>query len=581
MNLTCQYPKKQPSFLTPDDYCWTEPIDPLLLQYQVFPRATTSSRASSTTAPIPKRTADAGAGASAASPEGSSHSSTVPLSPSSVLSILPPAQPLVSLPSRYGRRPESPLRSQVAQTLTPVEFELLKHYLEHTSRDLTVDEDDQYTLQIGIPNLACESKPLMRSVLALAAICKCHDTINKPSVSRQDRAQILELLFFAHRYHMESMHEIQTNLREAKHYDHVLANAAMMGMYGSASHVVRIWLAKTATIDDPPVMSDFMPKYPQWISLYRAVDLAYFGLLNNTSGSEDAAQYSPAHSPVDPMTCGGFQLQYEYRVSARVEQTTIPTNHVMGPILAATVCSALAKLTEKARDVAMAEMSCDEVLADHDDPRRTPTAQMSSELQACFVALNLFSNAVTDAFAVGDSRPSTPGHGQLSFEVDIDPVGRLSEVQPWLRRYTASIISMIPSRLPRRTIAAFIHKVPTRYMNLVADMLNLIIQTEAPPGNGPSDTPPWSSPSPSTMPEPSIAHQLAIDIFAHWLVLVILLDNVWWIGGVGAWELGRVVSFRRRAPWPNSLWNKEHDWWPESMFEVSRQLEKHRRSESC
>ncbi|KAK3364959.1 hypothetical protein B0T24DRAFT_712367 [Lasiosphaeria ovina] len=97
----------------------------------------------------------------------------------------------------------------------------------------------------------------------------------------------------------------------------------------------------------------------------------------------------------------------------------------------------------------------------------------------------------TDAFAVGGSRPSTPGHGQLSFEVDIDPVGRLSEVQPWLRRYTASIISMIPSRLPRRTIAAFIHKVPTRYMNLVADMLNLIIQTEAPPGNGPSDTPPW------------------------------------------------------------------------------------------
>lgn len=78
------------------------------------------------------------------------------------------------------------------------------------------------------------------------------------------------------------------------------------------------------------------------------------------------------------------------------------------------------------------------------------------------------------------------------------------------------------------------------------------------------------------MPEPSLAHQLAVEIFANWLVLVILLDDVWWIGGIGAWELARFVSVRHRPGWEMCLWNRDRDWWPESMLEISRQLDKHR-----
>jgi hypothetical protein len=50
------------------------------------------------------------------------------------------------------------------------------------------------------------------------------------------------------------------------------------------------------------------------------------------------------------------------------------------------------------------------------------------------------------------------------------------------------------------------------------------------------------------------------------MVLVILLENVWWIGGIGVWELRRLVSVRSDIRWRNSLWNKEEYWWPESMF---------------
>ncbi|KAK4234935.1 hypothetical protein C8A03DRAFT_18248 [Achaetomium macrosporum] len=386
--------------------------------------------------------------------------------------------------SRYGctkcklRRIKWPDFSwpDLEQTLPPTEINLFKHYLEHTSRDRTVGDQDRYALQVGIPNLACQCKPLMRSVLALAAVCKCCDIINQPSVSRTEsgRSEVIELLSRAHRYHLESLREIQETLHEPTNYNHVLANAAMMGMYGSASHGARIWLAKTAPSGrDRQQFELMMPGNPQWLGLFRAVRLAYAGLLRNSP------QPSPGSSPAD------LAMQYE--------------------------------------------------------PKAAPRAPIKD----------------------GQREGDTPGQDHLPLPGDMenDPVGRLAEISPWLRRYTASISSMIPSKLPRRVIMSFVHKVPTAYLSLIEDMISLI--DTGPPASG-------------TMPEPSIAHQLAVEIFANWLVLVILLDNVWWIGGIGAWELGRFLSVRKYPGWEMCLWNRDRDWWPESMLEISRQFDKHR-----
>jgi hypothetical protein len=455
-----------------------------------------------------------------------------------------------------------------------MEFDLLKHYLEHTSRDLTVDADDQYTLQIGIPNLAIQCRPLMRSVLALAAVCKCTDIINQPSssyVSPDARREVVELLSLANQYHMESMHDIQATLPEAKQYDNILANAAMMGMYGSASHNTRIWLAKTATFADLQ-LAHSVPRLPQWISLFRVVHLAYVGLLNNRLGTAEMG-HSPARSPVSPLVSSS--MQYEYNVSTRSppgvgasQPRGAPADHPLYPILAATVGSAMGKLHDKAREIAILQESTPLTNFYDFEPVSTPASD--ADFQACYTALGIFSDIVADTFRSGDATPVS--HANLALDVDIEPIGQLSEVSPWLRKYTANITSMVPSRLPRRTIMAFIHKVPTRYLNLVEEMVSMVS-----PEPQPSDEMEgiWCIP-PALSPEPSMAHQLAMDIFAHWLVLVILLDNVWWIGSIGSWELGRVVESRNDVRWRTFLWNKEEDWWPESMFEVSRQFDKHR-----
>ncbi|OKL58724.1 hypothetical protein UA08_06310 [Talaromyces atroroseus] len=489
------------------------------------------------------------------SPSNSDHSPAISGSPLSSISSLASSQLLLA-PSRQDQGIDSALLLEAAQTLAPIDFELFQHYLEHTSKDLTVGAEEQHTLQIGIPNLACKSQPLMKSVLALSAICRCLDIINQPSASHQDRSQVIELLSLANGYHMESVREIQATLPQTKHYDYILANAAMMGMYGSGSHCARIWLAKTATLNEQ-LQEDLMPRHSQWIRLFRAVHVAYDGLLKDTQSTEHTVRSSGDHSPDHLTARSGSQIQYEYQFSSRVEQHRNPINHALYPIMDATVGPALKKLRKRARELAVLE-ACNG-MGGRDSLTTTPI-HGNADIAACFVALRILNNIVAETFPTHELIRSTP----LDFDVDVDPVGQLSEVSSWLRRYTASITSTVPSPLPRRFIMAFVHRVPTKYLNLVEEM-HSIIQTDASDG----DQITWTS-------EPSIAHQLAVGIFAHWLVLVMLLDGVWWIGDLGAWELEQIVTFRNDARWPMPLWNRDEDWWPDSMFEISRHFEKYR-----
>lgn len=108
---------------------------------------------------------------------------------------------------------------------------------------------------------------------------------------------------------------------------------------------------------------------------------------------------------------------------------------------------------------------------------------------------------------------------------------------------------------------AFIHKAPNRYLEMIEEMMALTTSEE-----------PSHSLLGST--EPGVAHQLAMEIFAHWLVLVLMLDNVWWIGGIGTWELGQIVAARKDAR--RYTGNGDENWWPGSMLEISRQLDVYR-----
>lgn len=115
---------------------------------------------------------------------------------------------------------------------------------------------------------------------------------------------------------------------------------------------------------------------------------------------------------------------------------------------------------------------------------------------------------------------------------------------------------------------AFLNRVPAEFLRLVQTTLDSI---DVRMGQDQQES--WRN-SQYEFSTPSAAQKLAIDIFAHWIVLVMMLDGVWWIGGIGAWELRRVVSFSRAQGWFDSSLNSGEHWWPENMYNISKELKK-------
>lgn len=435
------------------------------------------------------------------------------------------------------------------------DLELFSHYITHTSLIIPFDMDDLYALRVGIPNLALRSKPLMSSILALAAVCKSHDLIAEQP--QRSRDKILDMLIIADRHHRASLLQVQLDLPNAAQYDYVLANTTLMVLYASASHCLRIRLAETQTKDRPLPM-EFVPAQSQWISLIRAAHLAFVGLFNDNS--EPAAIGEEDSQPPPTITFPPCHISAIENNISPENGPTERTKELLFPILASSSKPALSSLHAKARAIWKDQA---QALTKSGDFTVEDTG-----IQACFIALDILGGIMTEVFSAGDSlSPTTSQYRPFHSGLNAPSLGRLSTVSSWLRNYAARVTSSATTPRPlRRVIMAFLNRVPAEYLSLVQTTLDSI---GAPTNNGQQGK--WEN-SDSELLNPSAAHKLAIDIFAHWAVLVMLLDGVWWIGGIGAWELKRVVLFVRAQGWLQPpMYTGEH-WWPESMYNVAREL---------
>ncbi|KAL6913583.1 hypothetical protein FSST1_011343 [Fusarium sambucinum] len=294
--------------------------------------------------------------------------------------------------------------------LGATELELFSYYLSHAARSMAYDDEDLYALQVGFPNLAFRSKPLMSSILALAAVRKCHDILSQPSTQPADKGQVRTLLALADEHHRDSLRQTRADIPNANHYDHVVANAPLMVLYATANHAVRIKLSDTQ--DDQDANINLAPAQLHWMTLIRAAHLAYTGLLHSTKD---------------------FSMLDDFTASP----PAITLNHPISGL------------------VPMAE--------------------------------NEF----------------------------------LSIIQ--------STLDNIPDTVPDEGIQCD------------------------------SD-------------DSSETSRLAMDIFAHWLVLVMLLDGVWWIGGIGVCELGRITKYMGRQQ--EGLVGSKGSWWPRSMLNIALEIGK-------
>jgi hypothetical protein len=377
----------------------------------------------------------------------------------------------------------------------------------------------------------------MASILAMSAACKAHDVVKQAPAPLERLDELRDLLLLADRHHRISLHQIQDAIHDGHQYDHVLANATLMVLYSSSSHSIRVSLAQTARRHGIVLEDDLMPTQSQWITLIRATHTAYTGLLN---GESDYIHDMFA-SPCDLVAPEPTPPHFTEDVESPEDGPSEGTRRFLYPIISATFPPALEKLAARAQ-----------AFATQSSPSASPA------LQACFAALDVLQGVFTSVFIGGE----TPGP-------ECGGLGRLSSVPSWLRAYLGRATSSTPSKPLRRTIMAFINRVPLEYLHLVQSTLDRIpvaepVSTMSTPDAG-GDTHAPTTP----------VQRLAMDMFAHWLVLVMLLDGVWWINGIGEWELGRVLSFAQKHEWNIDSAGTSDTWWPESMYSVRQDLAQH------
>ncbi|RHZ46897.1 Zn(II)2Cys6 transcription factor [Aspergillus thermomutatus] len=412
--------------------------------------------------------------------------SASPLALSSGHSPLSSGQPasFSSLSTDEGR---PPLDRHTPGTLDSIELSLLSHYLTHTSRTIPVDDLDLYALSVGVPNLAFSSGVVMSSLLALGAACKSHDIAKRAHalLDPQSLMDIRKLLALAERHHQASLRHIQATMQNSDSYDHVLANAALMVLYASASHSIRVHLAAAAKKCRQRLPNELLPQHSQWISFTRAAHTASTAILNGLVAAAEGI-CTAASSPI---------------LDAR--------SKLPNPVLCST-----------------------DGLSPEDGP--------SENTKRIFLPLVA-----------------------STFNRALESLCRRAELTTALLK---SVTSMESPQILRRIIMSFLNKAPAEYLNLVRSVL------DSPSAGARAEN--WTTrDSPGTeVPLLDATHLLAMDIFAHWLVLVMLLDGVWWISDIGEWELGQVVSLMKTQDLPSQPADIGQTWWPETMYSVKREL---------
>ncbi|ETS82551.1 hypothetical protein PFICI_04427 [Pestalotiopsis fici W106-1] len=452
--------------------------------------------------------------------------------------------------------------------LDPVESELFNHYLEHTARSVAADSADLYALTTGIKRLVSDSKIIMHSVLALAAIHKCSTMLSDPvqkqlaasGRGRRDKhAGVTHLLHAAEQYHRQVLHQARGDVKHMRRYDHVMVNAALMVLYSCANHSVRISLmTETAGgADDACSMpGSFRPGDLQWMSMIRAIQSAYSGLSNSRAACLDENNF---HSPSDeqPYYCMDMPRSlFDELDLCGVSGPIMRTRRLFLPIVAATWNGALDRL-----DAAVERSRISEL-------RETASV---SEYQMCTSAMRLLRDIFLEVFtAKPSSQASSPdsssSEGASSSSEGPSKADEIAKLEPWLRDYLARVTSKAPRQPLRRAIMAFVHRLPSGYTELVQNAID--VTSRSPDGQDDATDDDQCS------IERLSLQRLAVDIFAHWLVLVMLLDGIWWIGEIGTWELKQAISAMAIL---NRLDGSQYlcGWWPSSMYNTKLEIDQH------
>lgn len=423
--------------------------------------------------------------------------------------------------------------------------DLYHHYLQHTSRTLTHCQRDQTALQIGMPTLASQSKTVFHSLLAVAAACLGCDMISKEPPP--DINTVTQVLITGYRHYNSASERMRESISwpgDSK-LEPVLASALILMPFATASQQINHWISGRSETQECLKSLKLLSTTPRdVIIIMRGIrttlqTLGCVGLGPNLEPSLETEYAFDSYSALP-------------EVNTRPAALTSSRAHVMTPILAATSQGAFSKLQKRLESA---------FLCSSDGP--------DDSLSACSAAFEILKDLRSKTFSASNLSSSSSSLNSPVKEFSERETLSISQVASWLRSFASGFVIPLPTEPLTRFFLTFLVQAPQEYLDLVLPLLDQRLES------------PIDATSDEISAELTTEKALGLDIYAHWSVLMFLVEEEsWWIGNLPVVTLSGMVNrygdnFVTRL-WPESSPGQEQQWWPGSMLNILREVKRYR-----
>ncbi|KAF3491499.1 uncharacterized protein GIQ15_01016 [Arthroderma uncinatum] len=236
-------------------------------------------------------------------------------------------------------------------------------------------------------------------------------------------------------------------------------------------------------------------------------------------------------------------------VNTKPAALTSSRTHVMVPIVSTTSSGAFSKLQKRL-----------------DSAFRYNSDGSNESLAACSAAFEILKDIQSNAFSPSNlSKSSSSSFNDPAKEIFEPEHVSLPQVASWLRSFASRSVIPRPTEPLTRFFLTFLVQAPQAYLDLVLPLLDQRLEN------------PISATSDDIAAGLTIEQALALDIYAHWSVLMFLVEEEsWWIGNLPIVTLTGMVN-RYGDNFVTRLWpeNGPRQWWPGGMLNILREIKQY------
>ncbi|KAH7086601.1 hypothetical protein FB567DRAFT_528323 [Paraphoma chrysanthemicola] len=402
--------------------------------------------------------------------------------------------------------------------------DLYKYYVHQTSHSLSFSSADHTVLHQIIPALALHNSTVYHALLAVSAVHIAWTTIS--SQPPPDPAGVNKILLAGYRHYNSASERMRVAMfRSEIELEPLVASALLLVPFATASQQINHWISKNTG-------SGAREARKRLESTPRDVTVIMRGvraLLQSPDGC----------SPLAHKDCSPTLSAYSTTVQASVMALWSPTlsrTHFMISIIA------------KTSDVAFMR------LRRHLEFCSSRYDQNDEEIAACRAAVEVLEHLKKAGL---EAKPSTASPGAQSPEIATRASLQLSAPLRSFARHSFALSadSPQPTHALTRFFLTFLIRVPQSYFDFILPLLDQRLE------------------SPCLPIELTHAQALALDVYAHWSVLMFLVEKEgWWIGSLPEVTLEGMVNrygegFVKGAYGGNGeVDGGKEKWWPGWML---------------